>query len=268
MSVTRNRYTVGIVLFVLATSVSCIFLVIDKQYSSLGLLGAFVGFFVFMMLDRVEQMARLEQLAAAVDTHGPLATLARAIIGGHQSSIVKLSSSEAISYTEGRMNEVHRMYNTSFTISRSVLSTPYRRWLNVIAHNVSIRDCIVEEVVSSPKRVEVIQSQLAARPRGEYEAHFLSFEHNWALPYIETCVFEGSDGRLEVLFGWSSHSSHYSGDDVFLSRDEHIAKYFLGYFRRLKELAIVQTTATNGPRSNSGLQLSETSLRSASAAET
>jgi hypothetical protein len=41
---------------------------------------------------------------------------------------------------------------------------------------------------------------------------------------------------LEVLFGWSSNSAHYLGDDVFLSKNELVAKSFLNYFHRLAQL--------------------------------
>lgn len=238
MRITQYKYLVAILLFILSILVSCVIYVVKQDYASLGLLGAFTGFFTFMALDRIEHTARLEQLVLHMDSQGPHAALARAIVEGRSKEITRMTSTQAQEYLLERIKHVRRMYNSSFTVSDSVLTAPYKKWLKAIADQVVHRGVIIEEVVSSVERLTWIREQIGEpnSRKGEYTAYVLDVSKICELPYIETCVLENTDNTFEVLFGWTSHARHYKGDDVFLSRDENLAKFFLNYFMRLERL--------------------------------
>lgn len=235
MRLAQYRYTLSVIFFLVTIAIPCVVYLQSKDYAALGLVGTFLGFFFFMTQDRIEHTARLEEVARFADAHGPAISLARAVVGGRASHTVRLNSTQASDYVMQRLKEARRMYNTSFTTSDSVLTARYKKWLRLIAQEVVQRDVIVEEVVGSRERLDFINEnvgQSADDRKGEYTAYLLEMGDG-ELPYIETCIFENTDGQLEVLFGWSSNKDHYIGDDVFMSRDESLAKFYLSYFHRL-----------------------------------
>ena len=235
MQLARYRYALAVLLFLVSIAIPCVLYFREANYAALGLVGTFLGFFIFMIQDRVEHTAHLEQVAKFVEKHGPAVALAQAVVDGQASQTIRMDAADASDYVFQHIGEARRMYNTSFTNTETILSAPYKKWLSAIAAEVTERTVIFEEVMSSHDRLLFVQQHIGANPSGVYTPYFLDL-HRGEHPYIEMCIFQYADGKMEVLFGWSSHTEDYKEDDVFLSRDKVLAKFFLSYFHRLTRL--------------------------------
>ncbi|MFO1429108.1 MAG: hypothetical protein U1F76_03040 [Candidatus Competibacteraceae bacterium] len=248
MPSSKFRYLIGVVLFLLLAGWSLFEAFQANNQQLVTLIVAVLGYFIFMVVDRLEITEAIEKLQAAVlSLSQPLNQLKGdkllATYGKDVGRVQRLSSIEAFEYTLSKVRSARCMYNTSFSNFEAISGGPYyNKWLEAIVDGVTESSCLVHEVMSSRERLDVLRNLFKSKGaplKGSYIGYELSslpieFRH---APFTEFSIFENLDGSSEVIFGWTTSSFEFLGNDCFVVADKHVVEYFLKLFKRFQSLA-------------------------------
>ena len=249
MRISRYKYYIGVGIFLALALASLAQAFAEGKTELVAILSAVIGYFAFMVVDRVEQAASIEKLEKTLQSlEAPINAmradqlLAAAATDQTKQEIIRLSSTKSFDYICAKARAARRIYNTSFSADAAfVTGDYYGRWIDAILDAVTQHDCIVHEVMTSKRRLTMLKRAFHERGlpmSGSYVAIDLSSysEKVNELPFIELCIFENDDDSVEVIFGWTSSNVDFLGADCFVSHDKHLAEYFLSYLRRFESL--------------------------------
>lgn len=250
MRITKYKYFIGVGIFLLLALWSLNEARQANKTEMVTMLVAVIGYFAFMVVDRIELAAAIERLDGVISgLSQPINNLQAQQLVEKVSSrggmVRRLSSTDAFEYALLKVCSASRMYNTSFSSYAAFAGGPYYdHWLNAVVDGVTEHDCIIQEVMSSHERLDALRKLFKAKGkplRGSYLAHDLSkqVEAVKNAPYVEFAVFEDRSGASEVIFGWTTSNSAFLGSDCFVIEDTHVVAYFKAQFRRYESLAEV-----------------------------
>lgn len=248
MKLSKNKYLIGVILFLLLASWSLFEAFMANNNQLVTMLVAMLGYFIFMVMDRLELSAILEKVSSELaNLSQPINHIkalqlqdAYAKISGE---IKRMTSVQAFEYASTKVKSAQRMYNTSFAEYAAIVGGPYyQRWLSAIISGVTENDCIIHEVMSSKDRLDNLKEIYRASGlpiKGSYLGFELSGQPDSVrnAPFVEFIIFEDKDGSCEVIFGWTTSNNEFLGNDCFIINDRHVVEYFSKQFRRYEQLS-------------------------------
>jgi len=249
MKITKHKYLLGVVIFLALALWSLYEAHSNNKTELVTMLVAVIGYFAFMVVDRIEMAASIEKLESVIASLvGPLHQLqAQQLLEGagrDAGTVTRMNSTDSLSYTATKMHSARRMYNTSFLNFRSTQSLHYDTWLNAIIEGVTENNCIVYEVMTSAERLAALRQIFASRGlplKGSYTAINLSGQTDLfkSAPFVEFCIFENQDDSFEAIFGWNTSNTSFLGSDCFVIKDRHMIEYFVAQFQRFEHFGKV-----------------------------
>lgn len=249
MRISRYKYYIGVAIFLILALASLVQAFAEGKTEMVAILSAVIGYFAFMVVDRVEQAASIEKLEKTLQSlEAPMNAmraeqLLSAVASGQTThEVTRLTSIKSFDYICSKVRAARRVYNTSFSADAAFVTGDfYGRWIDAILDAITQHDCIVHEVMTSKRRLAMMKRAFRGRGvpmSGSYIAIDMSSysERVNELPFVELCIFENEDESVEVIFGWTSSNVDFLGADCFVSRDKHLVGYFLNYLRRFEPL--------------------------------
>jgi len=222
MNINKHKYPISVSVFIVFASLSLVQAWLEQRADLVAMLFAVIGFFVFMVVDRIEQAATIENLQLTIQQ---LVVPLHDIRAEHllKSSATdtscfdcqRLSSTKGFEYCISKIKSARQMYNTSFSTDISILSGGYYdKWLHAIVEGITEHNCIVREVTQSKGRLSMLRHifQSCGKPmKGSYIGFDLSSKEQVlrAIPFVEFCIFENQDDSIEVIFGWASSNEAF-----------------------------------------------------------
>jgi hypothetical protein len=246
----KHRYLIGIVVFTILTMVSFVDALYQGRQDLITVLSMVTGFFLFMVIDRMEQAEKIDKLQESVHLlvaplHDMRAEQIKTCGDVTLFECQRLTSMKSFEYVISKVKSARRTYNTSFASDAAISGgAHYNRWLNAIVDGVTEHDAVIHEATLSSHRLAMLRTLFEERGKpmkGSYVCYDLSL-HKDALrdiPFVEFTIFENQDDTVEVIFGWTSSNLDFLGAHCFLIKDEHAVSFFLAYLRRIESLGTI-----------------------------